>query len=313
MAHFGDFDLAVQLAELAIRGGADAFKLQAFDVDKMISAHAPEWRERLRPRNLDLAQMAKLRDLCVGKGVDFILTIHDESRLNWLVELDVAAVKIGSGERNNPEFVKKLAALGKPIILSTGMYSEGDVSEALQAVHVAGCSRLALLHCNTSYPTPDEDVNLLAMEHLKRLFSGPVGYSDHTPDSLAAVAAAALGASVIEKHITILRDVPNAQDWKVSAGPDDFPEFVSSIRRAWSLRGHGHKQSSPSESPGQLWALKSLVAACDLPAGTILGPEHLDTKRPANGIPPNRMAEVIGKRTLVDLRTDEPIKWENIS
>ncbi len=313
VAHFGDFDLAVRLAEMAINAGADAFKLQAFDVERMISARAIEWRERLRPRNLGLEQMTKLRDLCVSKGVDFVLTIHDESRLHWLVDLDVSAVKIGSGEKNNPDFVRKLAALGKPVILSTGMYSEQDVNEALEAVHAGGCSRLALLHCNTSYPTPDEDVNLLAMDHLKRLFPGPVGYSDHTPDELAVIAATALGACVIEKHITILRDVPNAQDWKVSADTENFPGLISSIRRAWSLRGHGLKEPSPSEATGRQWALKSLVVSCDLPAGTVLQQKHLDAKRPANGIPPNRIQSVIGKRTRIDLKTDDPVKWEDIS
>src|SRR5207244_2049117 len=146
---------------------------------------------------------------------------HDETRIPWLKELDVPAVKAGSGERNNPGFLKRLAALGRPMIVSTGMYREVDVSEDVEACAAGGCDRLALLHCVTSYPTPSNEVNLAAMDRLRAIFPGPVGYSDHTANGLAVLAAVARGARIVEKHITIRRDVPNAQDWKVSAGPED--------------------------------------------------------------------------------------------
>ncbi len=307
VAHFGDWDLACQLVDLAADAGADAFKTQFFDVDELIAARAPEWRERLRPRNLDFKQARALKDRCDKRGIAFMSTAHDESRISWLAELDVPMVKVGSGERNNPAFLQKLAGLGKPMTVSTGMYGEADVAEAIAACARGGCRELALLHCVTSYPAPDEDVNLRAMDRLRALFPGPVGYSDHTPDHLAILLAVGRGAKIVEKHITILRNVPNAQDWKVSAGPEDFAQFVEEIRRVERMLGHGSKVPAPSEKAGMAWALKSLVARRDLPAGHVLHAEDLAAKRPGDGILPNRIDEVLGCTLVRALKADEPL------
>lgn len=307
VAHFGDWDLACQLVDLAADAGADAFKTQFFDVDELIAARAPEWRDRLRPRNLDLKQARALKDRCDKRGIAFMSTAHDESRIAWLAELDVPMVKVGSGERSNPAFLRKLASLGKPMTVSTGMYAEADVAEAIAACASGGCRELALLHCVTSYPTPDEDVNLRAMDRLRAMFAGPVGYSDHTPDHLAILLAVGRGAKIVEKHITILRNVPNAQDWKVSAGPEDFAQFVAEIRRAERMLGHGKKAPAPSEQGGMAWALKSLVARRDLPAGHVLGADDLAAKRPGDGILPNRIDTVLGRALARALKADEPV------
>ena len=297
VAHFGDMDMAMQLVDLAADAGADVFKTQFFDVDAMISSEMPEWRDRLRPRNLSLDEFRALKQRCDARGLLFMSTAHDATRIEWLADLDVPAVKVGSGERNNPGFLKQLAELGRPMIVSTGMYREADVQEALDACRAGGCDRVALLHCVTSYPTPAADVNLQAMDRLAEMFDGPVGYSDHTEDHLAVLSAVARGAEVIEKHITILRDVPNAQDWKVSAGPEDLAQLVADIRRVEQLLGHGRKEPAPSEADGQKWALKSVVAVRDLAAGETLAAGDLTTKRPGTGIPANELENVIG-RTL---------------
>lgn len=310
VAHFGDMALARDLVDLAADAGADAFKTQFFDVEEMIAARAPDWRERLRPRNLTLDQAHEIRDRCASRGLLFMSTAHDASRIPWLQALDVPAVKVGSGERSNPGFLTRLAGLGKPMIVSTGMYAEGDVTEALAACRAGGCDRVALLHCVTAYPTPDGDVNLRAMDALGRLFDGPVGYSDHTPDHAAVLAAVARGARLIEKHITIRFNVPNAQDWKVSAGPDDLPKLIAGIRRTEVLLGHGRKEPAASEAAGTAWALKSLVAARDLPAGHVLAEADLAAKRPGDGILPNRMAEVLGRRLKAPLAADAPLAFE---
>ncbi len=312
VAHFGDVDLARQLVELAAKAAADAFKIQFFDVDVLIAKSAAEWRSRLRPRNLTLKQCRELKDLCDEKGLLFMSTAHDETRIPWLLELDVPAIKVGSGERNNPEFLTKLASLGKPMIVSTGMYGEPDVQEAVDACAAGRCRQLALLHCATSYPTPDGEVNLAAMDRLKAIFPGPVGYSDHTVDGMAVLAAVARGAAIIEKHITILRDVPNAHDWKVSAGPDTFPQLVADIRRVASMIGHGRKEAAPCEHDGAKWALKSLVVAQDLPAGHRLTPDDLVAKRPGGGIPPNRLHHVIGRRLMRALEADAALCWDDV-
>jgi N-acetylneuraminate synthase/N,N'-diacetyllegionaminate synthase len=315
VAHFGDMELARALVDLAAEAGADVFKTQVFDADALFAAGAPgadTWRERLRPRNLSLDQFQELKARCDAAGLLFMATAHDESRLPWLQALEVPAVKIGSGERNNPGFVRKLAELGKPVVLSTGMYGTDDVREALTALAAGGADRVALLHCVTSYPTPDADVNLTAMDALRTLFPGPVGYSDHTPDHMALLAAVARGAEVVEKHITILRDVPEAQDWKVSAGPEDFPALVADIRRLETLLGHGRKEAAPSEAAGMAWALKSVVAADQLEAGRILDPGDLVAKRPGNGVPASRLEEFIGRRLRHAVAADSALSFEDI-
>jgi sialic acid synthase SpsE len=239
-------------------------------------------------------------------------TAHDPSRIAWLQELDVPAIKVGSGERNNPRFLAELAALEKPMIISTGMYREADVTEALAALSGAGADRVALLHCVTSYPTPTADVNLSAMDALQSMFPGPVGYSDHTEDHLAVLSAVARGAAVVEKHITILRDIPDAQDWKVSAGPEDFPELVRNIRRIEALLGHGRKEPAPSEQDGQAWALKSVVAARDLAKGLKIEPGDLAAKRPGTGIPANRIEDFFGRTLNKDVTADEALSFEDL-
>jgi len=227
--------------------------------------------------------------------------------------LDVPAIKVGSGERGNPGFLTKLAELGKPMIVSTGMYDERDVGEALEACAKGGCDRVALLHCITAYPTPGEQVNLAAMDRLAELFPGPVGYSDHTQDHLALLAAVARGAEVVEKHITILRDVPNAQDWKVSAGPEDLATLIANVRRVEAMLGHGRKEPTLAEQEGQVWATKSVVARRDLTAGTVLGEGDLITKRPGSGIPANRLHDIVGRTLARGVAADTLLQMEDLA
>jgi N-acetylneuraminate synthase/N,N'-diacetyllegionaminate synthase len=312
VSHFGDMGLARALVDLAAEARADVFKTQIFDVEALIAKRASDWRERLRPRNLTLAEVRELKERCEGKGLVFMATAHDETRIPWLRELDVAAVKVGSGERNNPAFVQALAGLGKPMIVSTGLSRETDVREALSACAEGGCDRVALLHCVTCYPTPPAEVNLAAMDRLAGLFEGPVGYSDHTEDGLAVLAAVARGARVVEKHITIRRNVPNAQDWKVSAGPEDLARLVADIRRVETMLGHGRKEPAPCEKAGALWALKSLVAARGLSPGHLLAAADLVAKRPGDGIAPNRIVDVVGRRLRRAVEADAPVRPEDL-
>jgi N-acetylneuraminate synthase/N,N'-diacetyllegionaminate synthase len=308
VSHFGDMTLARELVDLAAESGADVFKTQFFDVDSLIASRASDWRDRLRPRNLTLDDALELKSRCDGKGILFMSTAHDATRIEWLRRLEVPAVKVGSGERNNPDFLRALAVLGKPMIVSTGMYGELDVREAVQACRSGGCTELALLHCVTAYPAPPADINLRAMARLAEIFPGPVGYSDHTEDFLAVYAAVARGARIIEKHITILRDVPNAHDWKVSAGPENLKQLVEDIRRIEVMLGHGRKEPAPSDLAGARWATKSLVAARDLPAGHVLCSDDLVAKRPGDGLPPNRIFEILGRRLTRPIGADEPIQ-----
>jgi len=312
VSHFGDMKLAFDLVDLAAESGADVFKTQFFDVEHLYAERAQEWRDRLRPRNLGLDQARELADRCRKRGIMFMSTAHDESRIPWLVELEVPAIKVGSGERNNPAFLEKLARMGRPMIVSTGMYDNDDVREALAACARGGCRDVALLHCVTSYPTPNNEVNLAAMERLREAFDGPVGYSDHTEGFLASYAAVARGAKVIEKHITILRDVPNAQDWKVSAGPENFKRFVGELRQVEAMIGDGKKGPAPCEMLAMKWALKSMVAARDLTAGHCLAPDDLVAKRPGDGVPPNQVDRLLGQVLVKPVRADAPVLLDDV-
>ncbi len=307
VSHFGDMGLARELVDMSVAAGADVFKTQFFDVEQLYAKRAQAWRDRLRPRNLTFDQAAEIAERCRAKGILFMSTAHDESRIDWLRRLDVPAIKVGSGERNNPAFLTRLAELGKPMIVSTGMYGEADVNEAVEACARGGCERLALLHCVTSYPAPPADINLRAMDRLREIFPGPVGYSDHTEDFLACYGAIARGAAIVEKHITILRDVPNAQDWKVSAGPENLATLVADLRRMAAMLGHGRKEAAPSEAAGPAWATKSLVAARNLPAGHVLTQADLAAKRPGDGIPPSRIGEILGRALGRAVAADDPI------
>lgn len=310
--HFGDHGKALALVDLAAESGADVFKTQAFSTDALVSGRLPEWRDRLRPKEVGFDFLARMKVRCDEKHILFMCTAHDELVLPWLDELNVPAFKIGSGERNNTPYFKAVAMRGKPVILSTGMYGEADVEEALAAFADVGLSDLALLHCVTSYPTPYEQINLRALEVLRDIFPGPVGYSDHTCGHHISLAAVALGVDIIEKHITLDRDVPNAQDWKVSAGPDDFAEYVRTIREVEAAVGVREKTLQGAEEQAAHWALKSLVAARNLPAGTVLELKDLAAKRPGDGIPPCRIDSVLGRILRRAVAADEALSWDDL-
>jgi N-acetylneuraminate synthase/N,N'-diacetyllegionaminate synthase len=312
VAHFGDPDKADTLVDLAADAGADVFKTQAFVTDTLVSSHLEEWRDRLRPKEVSLEFLRRMKDRCDGRGIVFMCTAHDEKALEWVDDLDVPAYKIGSGERGNTPYLREIAKRGKPVILSTGMYGEEDIGVALGAFADAGCRELAILHCITSYPTPFDQVNLRAMERIREIFPGPVGYSDHTKGGHAALAAVALGADVIEKHIALDFDVPNAQDWKVSAGPDDLSDLIRRLREVEAMLGEGRIKVQDCERPALNWALKSLVATRDLPAGTVLEPDMVAAKRPGGGLPPSDMDSILGRRLTFAVSADQAITKDGL-
>jgi N-acetylneuraminate synthase/N,N'-diacetyllegionaminate synthase len=312
VAHFGDPSRADRLVDMAAEAGADAFKTQAFVTDRLVAATLPEWRDRLRPKEVPFEFLKRMRDRCDRRGLMFLCTAHDEPSLTTVDALGVPGYKIGSGERGNLPFLAAIGARGKPVILSTGMYEREHVAAALAALAGAGCGQLALLHCVTSYPAPVEQVNLSAMATLRELFPGPVGYSDHTVGHTVCIAAAALGARVVEKHICVDFDVPNAQDWKVSCGPDDFAAFVQAVRDAERAVGRAGLSVQPCERPALEWALKSLVAARPLAAGTVLSADMVVAKRPGGGIAPAELDKVLGRRLLRPMAEDQALEWDAV-
>lgn len=313
VAHFGSEEKAYRLVDLAVASGADAVKFQVFDVDALISGELPDWRDRLASRQLPYEAFGRIQAYCREKGITFFATAHDEPSLEFLTTLDVPVFKVGSGEVGNWPFLKRVAKLGKPLIFSTGMYRRSQIGEALDAVAEVGNAQVAVLHCVTRYPTPPEEVSLGNMAWIRERHKVITGYSDHTRGFHFPLAAVALGARIIEKHITLDFDVPNAQDWKVSCGPKDLAEFIRQLREIEA--GLGVRDTGPTagERDSLAWAGKSLVPVRDIPAGASLRGEDLTGKRPGTGISPAQIGEVIGRATKVPLSRDQVIQWEDLA
>lgn len=312
VAHFGSVEKARALVDLAVTAKADAVKFQVFRTSELVSRESKEWIERLRPKELPFEAFQTIEAYCREKGIIFFATAHDEPSLEFLDSLDVPVYKIGSGEVGNWPFLKKIVSRNKPVILSTGMYTMEELSEALAIFAEAGNPDVAVLHCVTQYPTPPSEVNLLAMKTIRENFDVIVGYSDHTQGFHFPLAAVSLGAQVVEKHITLDFNVPNAQDWKVSCGPEQLPIMVKQIRDIEAGLGSGVKAPGEAERLSLSWARKSLVAVRDISQGEVITPGMLSAKRPGNGISPAHMDEVIGKKAKLNIQKDTAIQWEQL-
>lgn len=323
--HNGDLALARRLVDAAADAGADAVKFQTFKADRLASSAAPraEYQKEnsndagqdqlsmLRKLELDRAAHLELIARCKERGIEFLSTPFDHESITLLEELGVARYKIPSGEVDNLPYLRRIASLGKPVILSTGMCRLEDVRAAVNALTAAGQDprALSLLHCNSGYPTPYADVNLRAMQTLAHAFPqvAGVGYSDHTLGIEAALAATALGAVIIEKHFTLDRDLPGP-DHKISLLPHELAAMVSGIRRVEIMLGSPEKCPSPSEMPNLIIARKSIVAAKNIRAGEVFSEDNLTAKRPGGGISPMRWDEIIGRTALRDFAADEMIE-----
>lgn len=311
--HFGSMEKAFRLVDMAVVAGADVLKIQHFHTDRMIGNSAADWRDRMRSKELSEADVLRIKEYCEQRGILFLCTPHDDQALRFLdQELDLPAFKIGSGEVENWPFLAQVARCGKPIILSTGMYRLEQIREAIRVMGDNGCPALAILHCVTSYPAPPEAINLKVMDEIRSFFPGPVGYSDHTAGTAVPLAAVARGAMVLEKHITLDRDVPNAQDWKVSCDPSNFSTFVAQIREIEAALGQQQKNIGDLEQNALLWARKSLHAATAIAAGQKIEVAMLVAQRPGMGISPAHLTSLAGRTAKQDIPAGAMIDWDMV-
>lgn len=312
VAHFGSMDKAYALVDMAKKAGADAVKFQIFDTDELISPVSKEWQDRLRPRELPYESFAEIKRHCDNTDIMFLATAHDEKSLEFLESLDVPAYKIGSGEVKNWPFFRKIALKNKPIIFSTGMFSETEINDALSTIQACGNKDIAILHCVTSYPTDPENVNLLSIPYIDNTFDVVTGYSDHTAGFHFPLAAVSLGAQVVEKHISLDFNIPNAQDWKVSCDSESLVEMIRQIRDIESGLGTETVKVSHQEKNSIDWARKSIVVSRDIEKGIYLTEDMLTTKRPGTGIPPSEITKIIGKETILPLKKDMLLEWSHL-
>jgi N-acetylneuraminate synthase/N,N'-diacetyllegionaminate synthase len=266
----------------------------------------------LRRLELDVAAHQRILQHCHEARIQFLSSPFDLQSVDLLASLDVPIFKIPSGELTNHPFLRHIASKGRPVILSTGMATLGEVEEAVEVLQTAGARQLTLLHCVTEYPAPYEEVNLRAMHTLRVAFGLPVGYSDHSPGIEIAIAAVALGAEVIEKHFTLDRSLPGP-DHAASLEPSELKEMVTAIRHVEVSLGSGIKAPAPCEVPNMSVARKSIVAAKSLPAGHKLRDEDLDIKRPGSGIAPKSVPALLGRTLQRDIERDAVIRWDDLA
>ena len=321
--HNGSLSLAKKMIDAAKSAGADAVKFQTFKTEELVTRNAPKagYQKKTAPgesqfemlKRLELkeSRFKELFAYCRKKGIMFLSTPFDFQSAEFLYKLGVEAFKIGSGDMTNTSLLLKVAGYKKPIILPTGMADLREISEAIQAIYSTGNKRLILLHCTSNYPTRHRDVNLKAMDTLRRCFSVPVGYSDHTIGIEVSIAAAARGACVIERHFTLDRDLPGP-DHKASMEADEMKKMISSIRNMEKALGNGVKAPQRSEIEIKKVARKSIIAACRIPRGTKLTLDMLSIKRPGSGIEPGYLNRLVNKKTRVEIKKDQILTWEKV-
>jgi N,N'-diacetyllegionaminate synthase len=322
--HNGSIKTAIQIVNALASCGVDAIKFQLADPDKVYSADAfkadyqrrndgdesvIEMSRRLQLSHEDHLQLKKL---CAAIGITYLCTAFDINSLKFLDEvINVPRFKIGSGEMLTLDMLEYMAICKKPVIMSTGMASLHEIADSLKVLRSDGLQDITLLHCVSNYPAPHADMNLLVMNELSKEFGCKVGFSDHSLGPASSLAAVALGACVIEKHVTIDRSMPGP-DHGASSTVEEFSDMVTSIRLIEAAIGRPHKTFSASEEAIKLMARKSIIAVRDLPVGTLIGLDDLAFKRPGTGLSPMLRDLVIGKKTARDLKADHVIHLNDI-
>jgi N,N'-diacetyllegionaminate synthase len=322
--HNGDPECARKLIDAAVEAQADAIKFQTFIAENLVtpSAQKAEYQKKgnsatdtqfqmLKSLELSEPVFKKLAAYAKQKGILFLSTAFDEKSLEMLFRLHVTAFKVPSGEITNFPFLKTIAEQRKPVILSTGMSTMAEVKDAVSCLREYGCKEIVILHCTTSYPAPPESVNLRAMNTLREEFHLPVGYSDHTAGISIPIAAAAMGACVIEKHFTLDRNLPGP-DHAASLEPADFRQMVRAVREVESAAGNGKKDIQSCEVSIRDVVRKSIVAAKKIAPGSIISEDMLMMKRPGTGIEPRHLQNLIGKTATGIIKKDTVITWDMV-
>jgi N,N'-diacetyllegionaminate synthase len=325
--HNGDISLAKDLVSLAAESGADYVKFQSFKSEKLVSRKARKADYQLEnTKDSDSSQFTMLKKLelteedhyelirqCQKKSIRFLSSAFDETGIDFLAKLKLDFWKIPSGEITNIPYLKKIGGYGGNVILSTGMANMKEIELALNQITGAGTplENIIVLHCNTQYPTPYRDVNLLAMLSIKDALGVRIGYSDHSPGIEVPIAAVALGAEVIEKHFTLDKELPGP-DHRASLSPAELKDMIKSVRNIELAMGTGVKEASGSEKMNRDIVRKSIHSARDMKKGEQISRDTLIMLRPGDGIPPDRMDDLIGRKITRDLPAYHKIEWRDL-
>lgn len=318
--HNGDIDVAKRLVDVAYESGADVVKFQTFQADNLVSRYAQkaEYQRRLTDEKETQREMLKKLELtydmhvelsryCKEVGIHFLSTPFDLDSIDLLENIGMSLYKIPSGEITNLPYLRKIGSLKKPVILSSGMSTMGEVKEAVKILKENGASDISVLHCNTQYPTPMQDVNLNVMNAIRKETGVCVGYSDHTEGIEVPIAAVAMGAEIIEKHFTLDKTM-EGPDHKASLEPQELQAMVKAIRNIEMALGDGEKKPTPSERDNMAVVRKSIIAKRKIETGEIFSDENITTKRPGTGISPMLWDSVIGTAAKRKYEEDELIE-----
>lgn len=321
--HNGSLKIAKNLIDTAKEAKADAIKFQTFKTENLVTTKAQKAEyqiknsnhntqyEMLKSLELTPSEFKKIAKYAQDKEIIFLSSPFDIPSANLLEELNLPLYKIGSGEITNFPLLKHVAKKQKPIILSTGMSTMGEIEEAIQFLEKYN-DNITLMHCITSYPAPKKDINLYVIKTLKNTFKKPVGFSDHTTGIEISLAAVSLGSTIIEKHFTLDKNLPGP-DHKASLEPAEFAKMVKSIRNIEKALGNGIKKPTPEELKIKKVVRKSIVSKNHIPQGTTITKDMLEFKRPGTGIETKNVDYIVGKKTTKDIPKDTLITWNQIT
>lgn len=322
--HGGDINVAKEMIKKAAEAGADAIKFQTYKAEKLASKNSPAYWDQTKEKSNSQYELFKkydffweeeyivLADYCKECGIDFMSTPFDSESAEFLNKI-MPAFKIASADLTNHPFLRQIASYDKPVILSTGASTIGEIDEAVKVIESEGNSKIALLHCVLSYPTKDQDAHLNMIKHLKEIYPQYViGYSDHTvpdPALVTITTSAFLGAKIIEKHYTLDKTL-EGNDHYHAMNPEDIKVFKNNIKIYNQILGQYNKEPLESEKQAIKYARRSLVAATDIKVGTKITSEMLTWKRPGTGISPKNIDLVVGRKALADIKEDDILTWE---
>lgn len=306
--HDGRFDQALRLMDVAVEAGADAVKFQSFLADQLVTKNNPDYN-LLKRIELPREWYSRLRMEAEQRDLIFFSTATNDTTLGWLEECGVAMYKIASPNLTHLPLIRKTARFGKPLVISTGMAALQHIDEAVLTVVAEGNERICLLHCVSEYPARPASINLRFIETLRAMYPYPIGFSDHTLDIGTAVAAVALGAVVIEKHLTLDRTLPGP-DHHYALEPNEFVTMARSIRTVEAALGSAHKQIGAEERAKSSLYWRSLHCRVDLDAGALLAAEHMEVVRPNDGLHPRHLGDVLGLALRRPLRAGQAITWD---
>lgn len=313
VSHFGSLKKAKKLIDFAKNAGADAVKFQAYITEELIYKNYKDWFKRYKVKEVDYNFFLKLKLYAKKKNIIFLCTPHTETAITWVDKLNVPAIKVGSGELGNFEFLNKIIKLKKPIIISTGMHTEKDMLNLKKYFLKKKKKDVCFLNCITQYPTENSSINLINFKKFKKIFKNfLVGYSDHTNHDIAIIGSIVLGARIIEKHISLDFNIKNAQDWKVSFDYKRFHMMVKNIRIMEKILGKYNDFLTPFEKKSKIWATKSIFSSKNIKKGEKYKKENLTFKRPGVYIPVKYLGSVLGKKSKSFIKKDTPIKISEI-